>query len=226
MPPVRDALWERCANAAPDQWAARVVDSLGTIEIHPSSERRSDRMSLAIAGGRFVAIDSGEFGGGLTWVPALGAPQRLVDGSIPQVARGDDAVYALHDAAMLGRSELLRLRAAPPGRWVIDTVAVLPFGANLLAVLPHDTLLVVGYGGVVLLTSSGRMVRTHGNAVWAGTAPQSVVRDRAGVLYVGMRSAVARLVPAGDGYRERWLVETRCRRRAFTDQGRCACVDE
>src|SRR5262249_13572428 len=65
----------------------------------------------------------------------------------------------------------------------------------------------------------------HRNPVWAYTYPTHVARDRSGTLYLGMRSAVARLVPSSLGYREDWLVPKACRRRGAGDSARgCGCT--
>ena len=64
----------------------------------------------------------------------------------------------------------------------------------------------------------------YGNPAWAYTYASSILRDRVGVVYIGMRSAVARLKPSASGYREDWLVPQRCGRRVPVGNGEpCRC---
>jgi hypothetical protein len=62
-----------------------------------------------------------------------------------------------------------------------------------------------------------------GDAVWSATYASSLVRDRAGVIYIGMRSAVVRLSPDVHGYREDWVVPDRCRMRVLGADNKCSC---
>ena len=221
-PTDRQSVWAHCANASPDAWAVALAAPGGDLIIRPASARVSDRVTLAVAGGHLVAIDSGEFGGGLDWIAHDAPARRLLGGSMPALAQGTAGVFVIQD--LLNDGLLLRLRARPAGRWAIDTLATIPFFPELLRTLPADTLLVVGHGGLSLHTSDGGLVREHANYVWVGTAPNSVVRDAGGIIHVGMRSAVARLVPTARGYRETWLIESWCRREFGPGGATCACI--
>jgi hypothetical protein len=108
---------------------------------------------------------------------------------------------------------LVRLKRGGDTGWVAESLASVAFMPATGRVLQGDSLLVVGHGGMALLSSSGRVVASHANQVWTGTNPSSVARDRHGVVYIGMHSAIARLVPMANGYRETWLVPAACPRR-------------
>jgi hypothetical protein len=92
--------------------------------------------------------------------------------------------------------------------------------------MDDDTLIVALSGALVSVDLAGLVRVFHRNPVWSGTYPNSIARDPAGRIYVGMRSAVARLTPSINGLVEDWLVTSDCLRRTAypTLIPLCGCV--
>ena len=57
------------------------------------------------------------------------------------------------------------------------------------------------------------MMVIYRSPFWGGVYPNSIAEDRTGTIYLGMRSAVARLSPRSGGFFEDWLVPSNCTQR-------------
>jgi hypothetical protein len=107
-------------------------------------------------------------------------------------------------------------------------VSLLNLGAAPRAATPiadgYGSLLIVLSGSLAIVRPPTRMEVVHRNETWHLTYPNSVVQDR-GTIYIGMRSAIARLTPVPGGFSEDWLVPSACVRRSFvSDVTPCRCI--
>src|SRR5690606_26929786 len=180
-----------------------------------------------VGDGLLTGSDYGEFGGSI-WsqgsdetrdtLPVVGRDSTAYYAdNLHSLFRHRGELYALVGLAHLGFSvgELLQLHRAADGRWQAQHVVDLRAAPVATTWVARDSLLVLTTDSLLVLQRSSdewRRRALHGGDTWWLTYPTSLVRDRYGVLYVGMRSAVARLRPMESGYREDWLVPTACRR--------------
>jgi hypothetical protein len=212
--------WEaNCANWADTSWSVALSADSNALVIAPV--RRLFQPTLQVDGGRLGADNHGEFGGSIWWEPA-GAPKViLARGNLNAFQRFGPHILGLEGVQRSGRILSFARRA---GRWLVDTLVSLQEAPYASTVLWPDTIIAATHSGIVMI--SGRSVRrAFGSRVWYLTYPNSVVRDRSGVVYVGMLSAVSRLTPTGGGFQEDWLVPASCpRRRPVPHETRCVCV--
>src|SRR5438094_418132 len=98
-------------------------------------------------------------------------------------------------------------RSARRVRHVVDRVCSLTPQCGTTAVPPTRCF------AVTLDSMTPTRHAIYGNDVWPSLYATSLVRNRYGTIYIGMRSAVSRLTPSTNGYIEDWLVPTSCVRR-------------
>ena len=236
IPPAPGSDAARCANYASDAWDVALTTDGSTLLVSPAAgERRVDTMRV----GQDVLIgdDAGEFGGAI-W-QQIGSDKRdtlqvtgrdtstfHADNLHAFVRRGDE-VYAIVGLAHLSldSGELLYL-APVGGRWKARTVLDLQSAPAAMVRVTNDTLLVLTSDSLLAVSLDPSRPTRHalvGNAVWSATYGSTLVRDRTGVLYIGMRSAVGRLRPDSQGFREDWLVPDHCRVRVLGRDDECSC---
>jgi hypothetical protein len=125
----------------------------------------------------------------------------------------------------INQGELVRFDRDSKNRWSASHVLDLGAAPETFTTISGDTLLVVVTGALLTVKAPSHVQVIYRNNVWRYTYATSVVRDRVGIVYIGMRSAVARLTPRSSGYREDWLVKAECpQRRKVSDVGECACI--
>lgn len=187
------------------------------------SGRESHRDSVKVNGGWLVGYDAGEWGGKIWWRSAHGEEEEIAEDNLFAFIRSQDEVLALTGLAHLHVNEgaLFRLVQDEVGTWKREHLMDLPSAPAALTVLPGDTLLLATGKGLVELKAPGHQMILHENDMW-GLA-ETIVSDRAGVVYVGLRSVIARLFPTKNGYREEWLVPTQCRNGVEESYG-CKCL--
>lgn len=229
---------ERCANYASDEWSVAITTD-GTLTIAPAKPRKTSD-TLRIGPDLLVGDDAGEFGGAIWREDRLGVRDTLhvsgrdttalhTDNLFGFMRRGD-RVFALVGLAHLSldAGELLALTRAPAGRWEARSVLDLRSAPMAVARVADDTILVLTLDSLLSVGLDPIMPTRRvlaGNTVWSGTYGSTLARDRSGVIYIGMRSAVARLTPEGLGYREDWLVRSDCRVRVPGDGNECSCKE-
>lgn len=167
---------------------------------------------LHVPGGKFVGIDAGEWGGQLAWVPDSGARTEIHSGNIQAILEVNGGYYAFGGLAhlTLNRGSMLRIERNEDGSWRAVPVAALSGAPAAIAKVPGDSMFVVTSGALDVVHPDGALRVTHRNPMWSFLYPTSIAVTRGGIVYVGMRYAVARLTPEGSGFREEWLVRTLC----------------
>jgi len=217
-----------CAN-----WAVRSAwhvsfsrDSSALVFSPDPGETFSD--TVQFEDGRLVSFDHGEFGGDVWWEPRVGPRQHVASVNLVSFVSTPPSVFGLEGLAHLGinRGSLVQFDRSRSGIWQLRQLTQLGAAPFAYTRLSDDTMVVVT-SGTLLAVRPPKLVRLlHTDSAWRYTYPHSVVRDRAGVVYVGMRSAVARLVPQGTTFREDWLVPPDCPHlRKVDDLGPCKCVE-
>jgi hypothetical protein len=180
------------------------------------------RRVLAVEGGGYlVGFDAGEFGGGAWWYAADGTRRRKL------TLRASDALADyipenVHAFARLGRDvivfeglthmrtdsgRVVRLHRDPHGRWQPSLYATLSSCPHAVVEESRSTWLLATTLGVFRFDT-----RAQEHRVWKPPSgqlhyPNSIVRDRSGFVYVGLRNVVLRLAPeVGGRYSARVLV--------------------
>jgi hypothetical protein len=210
LPPDPDSEAALCANHADTTWHVSLSPDSSTVLAWPDTIAfRSD--SLDLGDGQIIAYDRGEFGGTVLWKPVATEAVPIASENVRFLLRAESGVYALAGLAHLGDDEGRLLRFVRRGvlEWKVDTIADLGSAPDAFTYIGHDSLLVATPSGIVLVHLAGSVRRVAESRGWWLTYPHSIVRDRAGVIYVGMRLAVARLTP-GPPYEETWLVPAGC----------------
>jgi hypothetical protein len=181
------------------------------------------RLVLAVDRGYLVGFDAGEFGGGVWSFATDGTRKRKL------TLRASDALadYVsenVHAFARLGRDVLVfeglthggsnsgrvvRLRRDSNEEWQPSLFAELSACPHAVVEESRSTWLLATTTGVWRFDAHRREHR-----VWQPPGghlyyPNSIVRDRSAVVYMGMRDMVVRLTPAGGSYSVRVLVPPR-----------------
>lgn len=223
-PPAVESPSAMCANAARDDWAVALAADSNTLITRPAAgENLAD--TLRLPNGQFVSETRGEFGGDVRWITATGTSEHVASTNIVAFFHTRDTLWGLTGLAHLSLNTGQLVRFDRVGAdWQITPVAELGAAPTAFLRLSRDSLLVLGVGRVIRLSPTHAVEVLHANPVWLDTYPRSVVRNKNGVVYLGMRSGVARLTPSAVGYREDWLVPVACRHRVPTGPGReCRC---
>lgn len=237
-PPAAETPAAWCANWAQDEWSVTLTADSSALQFVPAgSQRRGD--TAVVSDGLIVGDDLGEFGGAIWWSGSNGRRDTLrvedrdstafAADNLHGFLRRRGGLYALVGLAhlTLNDGELLYLSEDRAARWHARHVMTLGGSPNAYTLVGSDSALVLtGDSLSALKFDSLAPTRRplYGNPTWMYTNGSSILRDRAGVVYMGMRSAVARLTPTAGGYYEDWLVPERCRRRVPAGEGEpCLC---
>jgi hypothetical protein len=171
------------------------------------------RYVVAVDGGFLVGFNAGEFGGGAWWFSADGTRHRKLTLRRETTSIDDYVAENVHGFAVVGKDvlafeglthgglnagQIVRLSRASDGTWDASLFSNLP-------ACPHAILQESGTRW--LLATTQGIWRVHADAriepVWQVPGghlyyPNSLVRDRVGILYMGMRDYVVRLAPHRD----------------------------
>jgi hypothetical protein len=242
VPPREGSEEARCANWAHDEWTVVSQDSgvrfrrqtagkwadVQGLALWVSQPEQTASQTVDLAEGLFTSINRGEFGGSVSFVPNDGQPiQRVAETNLVAFIPTRTGLFGLIGLAHASNvGALVRFERGPDSIWRMRTVADLGAAPHIYTQTGEDTLLVALSGALVSVELSGRVRVVHRNPVWSGTYPNSIARDPGGRIYVGMRSAVARLTPSVNGLVEDWLVTSDCVRRVAypTPVPLCDCV--
>jgi hypothetical protein len=174
------------------------------IEVTTEEELHAD--SLYLSDGKLVSHDFGEFGGNVTWQPTLGTPTRILTGNPVRLELRNDTVLVFDGMAHLSYNYgyLLALTRRH-GPWRVDTLGSLGYAPAAVMRSSPSTYLVAAADAMLLVAASGHATVLRANQSWGGLYPTSIVRDRAGTVYVGARGAVFRVSDIQRSATEDWL---------------------
>ncbi|GEM_PF-1156500 len=175
--------------------------------IENSRDFLGNRRIFQVSDGWIAAYNKGEWGGSVWWFSEDGKKHsKISEMQITEFIKIHGQLYALSGLAHKTLSEgyLLKLEKNRNGIWTANIIAELKDAPYAYLKKTDASLLVVTSEMLLLVFITGRTEILHQGA-WKCLYPNSVA-VRGGVIYIGMRYAVARLIPAGAGYKEEWLV--------------------
>jgi hypothetical protein len=176
------------------------------------------RTSVQVANGWIVGFDAGEFGGGLYWFNPDGSRHRQIKKTVGRYdsenvvdlieRKGTVLVLQGLDHLSLDRGKLLVLNPQKDGTWDAKVFADLGSRPQLCIEDRGESWLLVTNRAVLRVGTKGVIERmgTYEFPKWVHS--NSGVRAADGVVYLGMRHFVARLIPDGKRYRAELLVPT------------------
>jgi len=211
-----------------DDWYVRVTEGRLVVSERPEEETNTlpfkiepilkqgetelagRRHVLAVEDGYLVGFDAGEFGGGAWWFSSKGERRQKLS-----LRAADYFPENVHAFATLGKDVLafeglthmlmnhgriVRLHRGSDGDWHASLLTNLSACPRAVLPLPEKTWLFATTAGVFKLDSDA-----HVRAVWEPRGvhlyyPNSLVRDEAGVVYMGMRSFVVRMTARSGAY--------------------------
>jgi hypothetical protein len=172
-----------------------------------SGRRRHPSHVVRRPAGYLVGYNRGEWGGSLNWYTPQGAPGGvlLVD-NVVDIIPGPPSTVVLTGLAHLGGDYgyLVELDEAD-GAFRIGRRVSLGSAPHAAMREASGSILVATHDGLLRIAPSHAiedLVRYADGGLYA----TSIAIDAHGVIYVGMRGAVARFTPAEHAYREQWLV--------------------
>jgi len=177
-------------------------------------------LDVPYAGGRLVGQDLGEWGGRLEWIPSEGSMRSPILAENTQslvrsptgnfLLTGSDGWGATVDSwGTVGEGKIWRLsdeNVSPPNAVLVANLEGAP-RASFLS--PDGSIVIVTLAQVIRLSPSGS-TETILRVDFRGLFPNSIVEMADGVIYIGMRHFLGRLVPTGGGYQLAWLLPADC----------------
>jgi hypothetical protein len=193
-------------------------------QIEPGSAEHGlfgERCAHQVDNGYLVGFNAGEFGGAIWWFSKDGKNRSLLmRENIKGFVQTKNSVLGIFGLAhmTISRGGILKLEKDSLGKWSAKMMAEL--GAAPQAFIEEKN-------GSILIVTTNSLVRFYpdkkyperrqeilhkAKSSWGILYPTSIVVDSAGVVYIGMRYAIARLTPEKEGYKEEWLVPKLCAR--------------
>lgn len=241
--PASDSEERECANWSRRSWRVSTVDDRVVFTpyqkgtdwteipdfLRPKRKRARERIvgtltAIEVPDGFLVGNDIGEFGGWVAWYSKSGARRaKLFEGNPVGFASVGASIAVVEGLGHLGlrHGSVHYLERAASGRW--RTRATVDLGDVPYAFTADGSVItIVTSAGVIEVSEGGK--RRVAAADYAFLYPNSVAAVH-GDYYVGMRYAVSRLTPTGEGYSESWLVPTHCARLERVSEDECRCVE-
>jgi hypothetical protein len=208
--------------------------------IQLSKEMVGNRVFVETSDGFLMGFDAGEFGGGLWWFSKNGQKvSKLFGNNVHAIYKTNEGIYVLsginhltldrgslfrfeETAAEVSVTEVADLQGSP------EASQALPDGRILVAT-PTSVLRVDGDGKIATLyqgrkASFVKGAFTYTNADRDGfIIPESIVVDKHGDIYVGMRFFVFRLRERQGKIESEWLMRSECERYK-TVRYTCSCT--
>jgi hypothetical protein len=228
-----------CANHALDsEWAisqsndelvvkhyAQAINDLLPFDLPLKIPFFGHRVVLNVSNGFLVGFDKGEWGGGLWWFSKNGEDNyRISDENIKSVVSVADSTLAIAGLAHLGinSGKVFELQHDEE-KWTI--ARSLELGAAPCAVVKANN------GAIIIVTTNGVSQYKQGtinnilSSDYSLLYPNSVVINKEGTIFIGMRYAVAKLGLTNGEYKESWLVKRGCESLKESN-GKCVCVSK
>ena len=181
------------------------------------------QISLKIVSGWLLGFDGGEFGGGLWFADSGGSTQQLFNENVHGFAATPQGVLVFVGLAhmTLDSGQVLIVHDAGDSVVKMETLAKLDGAPEAIAPFSEHSVLVVTTRGISQIGSDGTVNKLLQRS-FGFLYPNSVVVTKDGVIYVGMRMFVVRLVPQSGQYLEQWMVRQGCNR-FKRSQSDCVC---
>ena len=178
------------------------------------------RISVKTPDGWIVGFDAGEWGGGLYWFSPDGTRHyqikldRPVDWCDSENVRDlmtyKDSVIAFQGLAHLSmdRGKVVTVSRQKNGKWKAALLTKLGSEPQVCIQDGVDSWIIVTDESLLRLNADGNLENLGKIEFASGLYPNSIARDAEGVIYLGMRHFVARLIPDGKGFRAELLAPT------------------
>lgn len=221
-----EARW--CEYWAANKWQAKLSNDSARLLLMPAPRWSSTTM-LPLPNGRLEGWDGGEFGGGIFWRAESGVRDTVSKENLFAFVTVSGRILALVGLSHMQTNygKLLELDTVD-GRWHATELADLGAVPTAYSKLQGDSLLIATSAAVETFSFKREPLVLYRSNAFPDLRASSIVRDRAGVLYLTTRRIIVRLRPVKDGFEEDWLVPASCRRmrrvpRTMVD---CVCVAE
>lgn len=203
------------------------------------------RSVLKTDDGFLVGFDAGEWGGSLWWFSKNGADSYMLSAdNIIKLIDIDGIPIAIMGLAHLsidygGILELARHSTKLGRKWLLDlgadsdntptkNVREIKWGIERSLSLDSRpyTFARDNKGGLLIITTKGLSYYYKGaiqhihSSYYGSVYPNSIAISSEGIIFVGMRHAIAKLTPNSGGYTESWLVPPSC---AVLEVDKCKC---
>lgn len=224
------------ASGIGGEWSVSSKNS--EVQVRPLQEKQTDllpfdlpkkssflgrRTAVAINDGYLVGFDAGEWGGGLWWFSENGSKNyRISKEHVKNIFDVHGAVLVISGIAhgIKNTGKITQL-VNHSNIWTIEKT--IDLGSAPMTALHDDK------GTVFIITTKG-LLRYYSDKVeilhltnYALLYPNSLAIGTDGTVFVGMRFAVAKLVPRQGEYLETWLVQPKCASFERID-GKCGCT--
>jgi len=225
-PPSAPDDWS-CANWTRDAWRLQQTDS--GLAVRPIGPGDGDVVRLTVPGGDLRGVNSGEFGGSVTFRDSLTGTETeiLQDNPVALVADPPNVIMVAGLGHMgLRRGHVVSLHRATNNAWSTTQVVDLGIDPDAVVQVSPDTLLIATSEGILTVSlRTGTVHQLFRNEEWYQVSANSIERGPDGTIYVGMRRAVGVLEPGVHGYSEPWLVPATCPRLEKPTTGySCTCA--
>lgn len=230
----------RCGNYSKRSWfvsleneelkiatRAERSDSPGTLpfRLRLPDSAGGHRVVHQLDDGWLVGFEAGEWGGSLWWFSADGKRrQKLSSENIVYFVKLSSEVLALgglnHMSIDTGKA--LTVKKDRSGRYRAQLFANLDGEPAAYVQETPDSVLILTTQGVRRLKSSASIEKLVDTDI-AILYPTSMALTKQGVIYLGMRHYIVRLIPTGNGYKEEWFVPNDCRKFEIRNY-ECACM--
>lgn len=197
--------------------------------IQLSKEMVGNRVFVETADGFLVGFDAGEFGGGLWWFSKNGRKvSKLFGNNVHAIYKTNQGIYVLSGLDHMGYDEGKLFRFEETAVEVSATeVADLRGSPEASQVLPDDRILVAtptsvlrvdGNGKIETLYQGRKMFFVKGAVSYTNADrdefiyPESIVVDKQGDIYVGMRFFALRVRERQGKIESEWLMRSECER--------------
>ncbi len=200
----------------------RRVSQEPTLPVPGTVEFSGRRAVLERPDGVWLGIDRTELGGGLWWLARSGAPpERVSHENVRDIVLVDGRVTALSGLAFIGwdQGALLQPERSEDGSWRLTRIVPLGAAPQAHHLEPVTGALWIVTNRAIVKFDGRELTRIH-QGRYRTFEPDSIARDRAGRIFIGMRHLVVRLSPARKGFHEDWLVPPWC---TNVDLETCAC---
>lgn len=233
-----------CGNYSKRSWFVSIEGEQLKSQARPDDKYRRDPLPFkiklrknegdGIGGQRFVSqltdgwlvgFNMREWGGSLWWFSLDGKRhKKLANENIQYFVKRSGDVLVLAGLAHLGLAEgkVLRVSGDGTGNYRADVFAKLDGEPYAYVRETQGSLLIITTAGLRRVQASGsvqELMETDYGILY----PTSMVLTKNGVIYIGMRHYLTRLIPTKGGYKEEWLVPDDCTKFQVRDF-ECVCI--
>jgi hypothetical protein len=177
--------------------------------------------------GWLIGFDAGEFGGGLWWFSKNGSTTRPIsEENIHALVPRGDLVLVLTGLDHLG-SNVGAIYAYrhdnDPSSTSLSLLADLGSSPGAASLTEGGDLVIATQGKVLMLKRNDKLETLYAFPAMGALYPNSIVENKEGLLFVGMRFYVLQLLPdASHKYSVKWFTTTACTKAHVKNYG-CVC---